>query len=102
MNNETWAPIRYRDFYDVPRIFLANYRGRLYLFDCPFDEETEDFPDFYHVYTMPPIPDEDELTAMTPEDAAEHLKKAASRIQQERRAYRQRPVAAAAASVPDW
>jgi hypothetical protein len=51
---------------------------------------------------LPPIPDEDELIAMTPEDAAEHLKKAASRIQQERREYRQRPVPAAAANVPDW
>jgi hypothetical protein len=61
MNNGTWAPIRYRDFWDVPRIFLATYRGELYLFDCPFDEEVEDFGDLYHVYSMPPLA-EDELT----------------------------------------
>jgi tetratricopeptide (TPR) repeat protein len=51
---------------------------------------------------LPPIPDEDELTAMTPEDAAEHLKKAAARIQQERREYRQRPVPASTANLLDW
>jgi tetratricopeptide (TPR) repeat protein len=51
---------------------------------------------------LPPIPDEDDLAAMTPVDAAEHLKKAAARIQQERREYRQRPVAAAPANMPDW
>src|SRR5262249_1785235 len=51
---------------------------------------------------LPPIPDEDELAAMTPEDAAEHLKKAAPRIQQGRRDYRPRPVPAAAANLLDW
>ena len=40
----TWANIQYRDFYDVPRIFVADYQGRLYLFDCPFDEALDDYP----------------------------------------------------------
>jgi hypothetical protein len=75
MNDRVSAPIRYRDFYDVPRIFLAMYRGQMYLFDCPFDEEVEDFPEIYHVYTMPPLPDEelDGSWADLPERALTHL-----------------------------
>jgi hypothetical protein len=55
-----WAPIRYREFWDVPRIFLAPYQGKWFLFDCRFDEATEDFPDFYRVYLIPE-PSEEEL-----------------------------------------
>ena len=55
-----WIPIEYRDFWDVPRIFLARYDGKLFLFDCAFDETTEDFPDFYQVYILPNL-DEKEL-----------------------------------------
>ena len=51
---------------------------------------------------LPPIPDEDELTAMSAEDAAQHLKQAASRIAQERREYRERPMPAPPANVRDW
>jgi hypothetical protein len=55
-----WAPIRYREFWDVSRIFLVPYQGKWFLFDCPFDEVTEDFPDSYRVY-MIPEPSEEEL-----------------------------------------
>jgi hypothetical protein len=55
-----WATIRYRDFYDVPRIFITKHNGKLYLFDCPFDEEIDDYPDRYQVYELPAI-SEDEL-----------------------------------------
>jgi tetratricopeptide (TPR) repeat protein len=51
---------------------------------------------------LPPIPDEDDLATMSPEDAVEHLKQAAARIQRERREYRQRPLPAAPANVLDW
>ena len=50
-----WATIQYRDFYDVPRIFITNYHGQLYLFDCPFDEELDDYPDSYQVYQLPAL-----------------------------------------------
>jgi hypothetical protein len=50
-----WAAIYYRDFWDVPRIFHLADGGRSYLFDCPFDDESEDYPDEYHVYLMPPL-----------------------------------------------
>ena len=51
---------------------------------------------------LPPIPDDEELNAMSPEDAAQHLKQAASRIAQERREYRERPIPAPPANVRDW
>src|SRR4051812_31790045 len=53
------VPIRYRDFWDVPRIFLAEHRGQRFLFDCPFDEDTEDFPHHYHVYLLPALTEDE-------------------------------------------
>ena len=50
-----WAMIQYRDFYDVPRIFVTNYQGQLYLFDCPFNDELDDYPDSYRVYQLPAL-----------------------------------------------
>jgi hypothetical protein len=52
-----WSAIHYRDFYDLPRIFLTTYQGRQYLFDCPFDDELDDYPDGYRVYELPPLSD---------------------------------------------
>lgn len=46
--------IEYRDFYDVPRIFVVNHRGTVYLFDCPFDQELDEYPDIYKVFVLPP------------------------------------------------
>lgn len=51
--------IEYREFWDVPRIFLARYEGKLFLFDCVFDETTEDFPDYYQVYQLPNLEPEE-------------------------------------------
>lgn|SRR5438046_1164081 len=48
--------IQYRDFYDVPRIFLVNHRGTLYLFDCPFDQDLDEYPDIYRVFVLPSDP----------------------------------------------
>lgn len=56
----SWGTISYRDFYDVPRIFIATHDGKLYLFDCPFDDELDDYLDSYRVYQLPAI-SEDEL-----------------------------------------
>lgn len=50
-----WAAIHYREFWDVPRIFYLTDGGRTYLFDCPFDDQVDDFPDEYRVYLMPPL-----------------------------------------------
>lgn len=58
MSNE--SEIIYRDFWDVPRIFLVQYHGRQYLFDCRFDESIEDYEEMYQVYVLPELK-EDEL-----------------------------------------
>ena len=57
-----WIPIRYRDFYDFPRAFLVVHGGATYFFDCPFDEEAEDYSDTYRVYRLP--------SGSVPEDGA--------------------------------
>jgi hypothetical protein len=49
------VPITYRDFYDVPRIFLASHQGILFLFDCEFDDDVDDYPDVYKVFVMPAL-----------------------------------------------
>lgn len=60
------APIRYRDFWDVPRIFFVEDRGRLFLFDCQFDERVEDYPDVYQVFLMPPLTEADYAGSWAP------------------------------------
>ena len=45
-------PIRYADFYDVPRVFALEHRGSLYVFNCPFDEAQDDYPDSYTIYQI--------------------------------------------------
>lgn len=51
------TPINYREFWDVPRIFFAEHRGQLFLFDCRFDEAVEDYPESYQVFLMPRLTD---------------------------------------------
>jgi hypothetical protein len=46
------APILYRDFYDVPRVFWVCYSGKSYLFDSAFDEEADEYRSTYKVYLM--------------------------------------------------
>ncbi len=59
----TWLPIRYRGYWDIPRIFLVRESNRLYLFDCLFDHDLDEYPDHFTVYLLPDIPD-----AETPAD----------------------------------
>jgi hypothetical protein len=47
------VPIQYRGFWDVPRIFLARHRGRLFLFESRYDEEVEEHADSFTVYELP-------------------------------------------------
>ena len=48
-------PIKYRDFYDVPRMFVVSFHEKQFLFDCPFNEETEEYQNFYYVNLMPKL-----------------------------------------------
>jgi len=47
------TPIRYAEFHDVPRVFALEHAGSLYVFDCPFDERADEYPDGYAVYRIP-------------------------------------------------
>ena len=48
-----WIDIaKYRDFHDVPRIFVVIVDSRTFLFDCPFDEKLDDYPGEYAVYEL--------------------------------------------------
>ena len=49
------SEIIYRDFWDVPRIFIVRHRDRQYLFDCSFNESVEDFEGKYRVYILPAL-----------------------------------------------
>jgi hypothetical protein len=49
--------LQFRDFWDVPRIFLVSYGSHILLFDCKFDEKSEDFAKTYHVLLMPVLSD---------------------------------------------
>lgn len=48
--------IRYREFYDVPRIFLVELSRGTLLFDCQFDDESDEYATTYVVYQVPAIP----------------------------------------------
>jgi hypothetical protein len=47
--------IQYREFYDVPRLFVASYKGVQYLFDASFDDGIDEYPDHYEVYVLPKL-----------------------------------------------
>jgi hypothetical protein len=46
------ANIEYREFYDVPRVFLVEYKQQLFLFESPFDEGHDEYSETYSVYVM--------------------------------------------------
>jgi len=53
MSDINWLSIKYGEFYDIPRVFVVNYEGETYFFDCPFKDELDDYPDFFTVYRVP-------------------------------------------------
>ena len=48
-----WLPMRYRDFYDIPRAIVVERGGRTYLLDSPFDDELSEYADDCSVYELP-------------------------------------------------
>jgi len=50
-----WTSIKYRDFFDIPRIFLAETPDRVFLFDCPFSEQKDEYEETFKIYQMPAI-----------------------------------------------
>jgi hypothetical protein len=49
-----WLPIRYREFYDIPRLFVIEQGGWFYCFDCRFDDSLDEYPSTYRVYHLDP------------------------------------------------
>lgn len=49
------AKINYRDFYDVPRIFIVHHRGMQLLFESSFDDAMDEYSDTYKVFLLPNI-----------------------------------------------
>ena len=45
--------VDYREFYDVPRMFVVERSGSLLLFDCPFDADLDAYPPQYSIYRLP-------------------------------------------------
>ncbi len=50
-----WSNIAYREFWDVPRMIVAERRGEAYLFYSRFDEEADEYMDCYEVWRLPPL-----------------------------------------------
>jgi hypothetical protein len=55
-----WTLITYREFYDIPRIFLTKTGNRVFLFDCSFNDEKDEYEETYKIYLMPQL-DEKQL-----------------------------------------
>jgi len=51
--SSTWLPIRYRDFYDIPRAVVVEWRGDTFLLDCLFDQDSSEYEPTYSVYRLP-------------------------------------------------
>ena len=49
---DKWIAMRYRDFYDLPRAFIVEFEGELLFFDCPFNDETDDYATEFTVYRV--------------------------------------------------
>ncbi len=41
--------IRYFSFYDVPRTFIFERDGKIYLLECEFDDDLDNYPDQYEL-----------------------------------------------------
>ena len=54
-----WSSIVYREFYEVPRRVVARDASGTYFFWCRFVEAHDDYRDFYDVYRMPPLTDQE-------------------------------------------
>jgi len=46
-------PIKYFSFWDVPRTFVVESDGKLYLLTSEFDEAVDEYPNEYEVFVIP-------------------------------------------------
>lgn len=46
-------PIKYFSFWDVPRTFVFERDGQLYLLTSEFDDDIDEYPDEYEIFLVP-------------------------------------------------
>jgi hypothetical protein len=49
-----WLTIRYRGYYDIPRMIVVKKDRSLFLLDCPFDDSIDEYPSVFTIYRLPP------------------------------------------------
>ena len=49
---EVWLSMEHRNFWDIPRMAVVRFEGETYVFDCPFSDELDEYPDFFTVYRI--------------------------------------------------
>lgn len=47
--SEHWLSIKYREFYDIPRLLAFGHGGHFYILDCPFSDDVDEYEDSYKV-----------------------------------------------------
>jgi hypothetical protein len=52
-NNVIMVPFKYGDFYDVPRLIVLKYKGRIIMLGSYFDEKKDEYEDSYSIYLLP-------------------------------------------------
>jgi hypothetical protein len=57
LSKMSYTTIQYRDFYDVPRIFVARSTNETFLFDSRFDDLKDEYDTEYTVFLMPMLSD---------------------------------------------
>jgi hypothetical protein len=55
-------PIKYFSFFDVPRTFVFERGGQVYLLTAGFDDETDEYREAYEVYAIPGLRSVDGIT----------------------------------------
>lgn len=55
-----WLPIRYVDFYDVPRLFAVEAEPVL-LFESRFDDEADEYAEQFRVFRLAAMPSTSQL-----------------------------------------
>lgn len=47
-----WPTIHYREFHDIPRAVVVEWKQILFLLDCHFDVEVDDYEASYSIYKL--------------------------------------------------
>jgi len=53
MNETFWLPIKYHEFYDVPRSIVVQHNNVLYLLESSFNDNTDEYSSVFKVYRLP-------------------------------------------------